>query len=168
MKRTKEYMVWIRIKGKCYNKKNRQYPSYGGRGIKVCSRWRNSFPNFLADVGFAPSKDHSLDRYPNNDGHYEPENFRWATVKEQSNNTRRNRFIKYKGKSKTIAGWAEYLNMNYDTLKDRLDSGWSATKTLTAPLQDKRDNLIPGRKFGAKGKRQLNSTTSLWLKKLNK
>lgn len=55
-------------------------------GITVCERWRDSFENFLADMGERPSKAHSIDRFPNRDGNYEPGNCRWATAIEQSRN----------------------------------------------------------------------------------
>ena len=82
---TKEYNAWCSMKYRCYNKNFEDYHRYGGRGIKVCERWLNSFENFLTDVGFAPSPDHSIDRI-DNDGHYEPGNVRWATKSEQASN----------------------------------------------------------------------------------
>tara|TARA_R110000868_G_scaffold13848_3_gene64357 strand:- start:8415 stop:8933 length:519 start_codon:yes stop_codon:yes gene_type:complete len=90
IKKTTEYISWFGMKQRCYNTNFRQYKDYGGRGIKVCERWKESFVNFLEDMGRKPSPQHSLDRI-NNDGNYEPSNCRWATRSEQQNNKRNNK-----------------------------------------------------------------------------
>lgn len=83
-----EYMIWKLMKQRCYWRAHRYFKDYGGRGIRVCARWRKSFANFLADVGHRPTPRHSLDRYPDNDGDYKPTNVRWATPKQQAANKR--------------------------------------------------------------------------------
>jgi hypothetical protein len=83
-----EYKTWAKIKQRCHNPKDANYFRYGARGIAMCPKWRNNFEAFFADVGLRPSPSHSLDRFPNNDGGYEPGNVRWATITEQANNKR--------------------------------------------------------------------------------
>ena len=87
-KPTCEWKSWDSLKQRCTNSNNKDYHNYGGRGIKVCKSWLNSYKLFLQDMGRKPSIKHSIDRI-NNDGNYEPSNCRWSTMKEQSNNTRR-------------------------------------------------------------------------------
>lgn len=86
--RTPEWRAWQNMKARCTNPKIKQWKDYGGRGISVCPEWGDSYEAFLAYVGRKPSPQHSLDRFPNNDGNYEPGNVRWATTKEQVNNRR--------------------------------------------------------------------------------
>lgn len=121
-RKTKEYSIWSSMKGRCFNKNNKSFPDYGGRGIKVCDRWRGSYGNFLHDMGRSPSPKHSIERIKNNEG-YSPENCRWATRTQQANNTRVNRFIEYKGQTKTLAEWCRELNLSYDLIERRLNKG---------------------------------------------
>ena len=79
------YRCWSMMMMRCHNSNFPSYIRYGGRGIIVCERWK-SFANFLADMGTRPSEKHSIDRWPNRVGNYEPGNCRWATMKEQCRN----------------------------------------------------------------------------------
>jgi hypothetical protein len=117
--RSREYECWARINARCYNPSVREYSRYGGRGIRVCDRWRKSFSNFLADMGARPSIHHSIDRI-NNDGHYEPSNCRWATFREQQNNRRSNHRITWRGTTKTITEWTRYFGLTGRILYKRL------------------------------------------------
>lgn len=95
-RQTPEYTAWSRMKDRCYNPNTERFKHYGGRGIKVCARWLESFENFFADMGLRPSSKHSLDRREV-DGDYEPNNCRWATVREQSRNKARTIYVERAG-----------------------------------------------------------------------
>ena len=127
-----EYSVWISMKGRCTNPRSDCYDRYGGRGIKVCDRWLNSFENFLADMGPRPSLAYSIDRIDNN-GNYEPGNCRWATMKAQGSNKRSNRLLEHNGLAMTISQWTAHLGFGRGLIPNRLKSGWSVERTLTEP-----------------------------------
>ena len=115
---TPTYKSWIGTKTRCYKPDDSHYKDYGGRGIRVCTRWKNSFENFLEDMGKRP-EGKTLDRI-DNDGNYTPDNCKWSTPKEQSRNQRTNKLITYQGETECLARWAEILNVNYETLRSRL------------------------------------------------
>ncbi len=128
-----EYLAWRNMRRRCSAEYVREFHNYGGRGIEVCERWQNDFQAFLDDVGIRPSKDHSLDRI-DNDGNYEPDNVRWATRKQQQRNTRANRLIEFDGRRMTIADWTDETGIAQDTIRGRLERGWSARDTLKTPV----------------------------------
>jgi len=117
---TKEYRAWKAMKARCYSPCNKKMGKYQAMNIQVCDRWLNSFENFMDDMGFSPSKDHSLDRIDPKKG-YTPENCRWATWKTQSSNRGDfNLIYEHKGKSMILKDWAKKLNIKYTTLYQRI------------------------------------------------
>lgn len=118
---TKTYQSWASMLARCTNPNAPQFCDYGGRGIKVCKRWY-LFSNFLADMGVRP-KNKTIDRI-NNDGDYELDNCRWATRKQQNNNSRHNRFVVVGGISKTVEDWSRVSGIEQSTLSHRLRLGW--------------------------------------------
>ena len=114
MTKTPTHRSWISMRRRCNEPTHDQYKYYGGAGIKVCERWQDSFENFLADMGERP-EGMTLDR-KDPKGDYEPSNCRWATQKEQMNNTTRS--VKFEGK--TLTEWSEELGVQYATLSYRL------------------------------------------------
>jgi hypothetical protein len=132
-----EYTAWTHMMGRCLNPQHIVYYNYGGRGIKVCDRWHD-FAAFLADVGKRPTPEHSLDRYPDNDGDYEPGNVRWATPKEQARNRRDTKMLTYKGETKSLCDFAEEYGIKRITLTIRLRRGWTVKQALTTPVASRR------------------------------
>ena len=129
-KRTPEYNAWRDMKIRCSNPNNKYYHCYGERGIKVCNRWRYSFPNFFNDMGKKPSPIHQLDRI-NNNRNYTPSNCRWTTPTKNSNNKRNNVFIEYMGERKTIAEWSRHLNIPFSRISYRHLKNFPVEKILS-------------------------------------
>lgn len=129
-----EHKVWRGMKDRCSNPKFSGYKNYGGRGIKVCERWLNSFENFYADMGPKPSPNLTIHRV-DNDGDYCKENCIWTTRKVQGRYKTNTLWIKHNGVRKALSAWAEDLGFSYSVLHARLQRGWSAEKTLITPLK---------------------------------
>ena len=114
---------------RCNNPNEKQYPNYGGRGIKFCF---NSFREFYEHIG-ERSENTTLERL-DNEGNYELGNVAWETAKEQARNTRSNINLTFDGKTQCMAAWAEEIGVHRRTLWYRLDKGWSVERALTTPL----------------------------------
>jgi hypothetical protein len=127
------YGRWQQMIIRCTDPRHERYADYGGRGIRVCDRWRESFENFRNDVGLPPSPDaYLLDRIDNN-GHYEPGNVRWATPTAQNRNRRSTKLYELHGEKRPLADWAERAGVDYVTVKRRLKYGWSLVEALGTP-----------------------------------
>lgn len=132
---TPEHQTWLSMRGRCTDHTFKNYPHYGGRGIKVCERWLNSFPSFLEDIGLRPSKNHSLNRVDNN-GNYEPGNCQWATNTEQQRNKNNNHLITINGKTKCLTEWCKEYGLRPGTARARIrDYGWPEVKAITTPAR---------------------------------
>lgn len=124
--------IWHAMNARCASPASTQYANYGGRGIRVCDRWRGSFEAFVADMGPRPSASHSIDRIDVN-GHYEPGNCRWATQAEQSRNKRDNRLVTAFGKTLCLAQWADETGVPASVIGHRISRDWSAEAAVTTP-----------------------------------
>lgn len=138
MSKTSVYRIWSGIIGRTCNPDDNSYSRYGGRGISVCERWKD-FENFYEDMGDRP-EGKSIDRI-DNDGDYCPENCRWATDKQQTNNSSRNFLITRNGETKTLAEWCggidgDYNGIPYSVIYYRIkDYGWSIERAFKEPVR---------------------------------
>lgn len=132
---TVEYRNWRGMLTRCYNRNNPAYPNYGGRGITVCDAWRQSFSQFLEDMGERPSSGASVDRM-DNDGPYSPQNCRWSTHLQQANNRRSNRIISVFGQTRTVMEWSRVTGISRRSIVARIDRfGWSPERAVSQPTQ---------------------------------
>lgn len=123
------YRVWSGLVKRCSSPYSKDWDRYGGRGISVCERWLR-FEGFYEDMGDAP-EGMTLDRIDNN-GNYEKSNCRWSTRQEQAANTRRTKYIEYRGESLILSGWARRLGMSTASFIYRLRN-WSIDDVMTRP-----------------------------------
>lgn len=122
--------IWQQMIRRCYSPRSSAYRKYGACGITVCPEWRKSLRTFHRDMGDPPSPQHTLDRYPDKHGNYEPGNCRWATRKQQARNSRINRNLTLNGKTYSVAEWAEKLGMPVNTIYSRWRLGLNPKEIL--------------------------------------
>ena len=118
------YRSYWAMMQRCYNENSSKFGTYGGVGISVAERWKESFQNFLADMGERPDGA-TIDRFPNQQGNYEPGNCRWATAEKQQQNIKSNRLITSGGRTMCASEWARALGVKPSVILYRINSGWS-------------------------------------------
>lgn len=127
-KKTLEYRTWQNIKTRCSNPQTDGYHRYGGRGISVCDRWKDSFENFLEDMGRCPIGK-TIERKDNDMG-YDPDNCKWASRKCQSRNKSNNHHVTFKGRAQIIAEWAEEIGVLQQSLRSYLNNGHTMEEAI--------------------------------------
>jgi hypothetical protein len=149
--RSPEYGIWSGIVKRCENNNTKSWHRYGGRGVRICRRWRKSFPAFLKDMGRRPSPAHSIDRFPNPDGDYRPGNCRWATSIQQGRNRSGQRMYEFRGHTGVASELAEIFGLKASVVQERLREGKSIGEALTCPPKKRRsdDQVSEERKIAA-------------------
>jgi hypothetical protein len=159
---TREHRIWKAIKTRCSNPNQPSYKNYGGRGITVHEKYVNDFMAFYNDIGPMPSNQHSVDRIDGNKG-YEPGNIRWATKREQANNTRNNHVVEYQGRKLTLAQWGDIAVVDARNIAARLKRGWEFGKAISTPMRKGRIGYqIPDEQLKEPTKRRVRS----WRRKM--
>jgi len=144
---TPAWHSWVSMRQRCHYPGDIAYKNYGARGIKVCSRWMNSFKNFYEDMGDRPEGT-SLERI-DNDADYSPENCKWATTPEQGANQRTNRLITHNGETLTMMQWSRRTGLSKHVISGRLKAGWPVDKTLETPAHGTRSQCKNSSKLTA-------------------
>lgn len=158
---TPEFLTWNSIVSRTTSPSCANWPRYGAIGVTIHPRWRNSFQAFLADVGRRPSDKHSIDRYPDPFGNYEPGNVRWATAKEQGRNRRNNHRLTINGETLCLSEWEERHGLPKRILSRRIKYGWPLESLFLPPsrsnnisrnaAQSKSESMEPTTTTTAKG-----------------
>ena len=140
MSKTRLYRIWSLIKDRCENENNPAYQRYGGKGVKLCDEWHSPSTFFEWALNHGYQEDLTIDRIDSN-GDYCPENCRWADLITQGNNTCKNRFITFNGKTQTLAQWCREYGMPYKTVHCRINRyGWDLRKALETPIDTRKRN----------------------------
>lgn len=138
-KRTSEMNSWRAMIQRCTNEDNEDYYNYGGRGIKVCDRWLNSFENFISDMGLKPNNTYSIDRIDVNDD-YKPTNCKWSSCKEQSFSRRNTIKLTYNNMTLNLLEWSNITGISCSVLRQRIYNGWDVERIVTEPVRKKNEN----------------------------
>lgn len=129
------YSIWKTMRTRCRNPKRKDYDHYGGRGIRVCSRW-NSFVAFVRDMGPRPSPKHEIDRIDGN-GDYCPDNCRWSTRREQLQHFSRSHYLTIGGEQLSISGWSRRSGIATNLIGERMRRGWLPQDAVFTPPLNK-------------------------------
>jgi hypothetical protein len=132
---TPTYVSYIEMLKRCYDSSVIRFPRYGGRGIKVCDKWRSSFVSFLEDMGVRPTKGHSLDRL-DNDSDYGPDNCRWATYEEQSQNKSTTVYITAFGETKPVSKWSDETGVPAPIIRQRIWRDKLTPEQALSPMRE--------------------------------
>lgn len=141
MSYSKEFVSWTKAKDRCFNSKHPAFHKYGGSGITMCDKWKNSFEEFYSELGLCP-RGHTIDRIDNNKG-YEPGNCRWASKKTQSQNSVWPRVVTIAGVSKNISEWAAVYGISNSVIYNRLNKlMWPIEQAVTTPPRKLRKRVL--------------------------
>lgn len=135
---SREYKVWAAMKDRCGNPDNKHYARYGGRGLRVCDEWIDSFETFILDMG-PRGAGMSIERIDNSLGYF-ASNCRWATRKEQQNNRECNRVLSVNGEKRTLKQWSEAMGICHETIRGRLRRGWPVERAVSQPANPRHRN----------------------------
>lgn len=128
---TRLYKIWFDMKRRCYNKNRKAYKYYGEKGIKVCDEWLNdffSFYNWAIKNGYSDNL--TIERIDYNKN-YCPENCKWITQAEQTQNTTHNHLITFNNKTMSITQWSKEIGVACKTIRSRLKKGWKIENVLS-------------------------------------
>lgn len=137
------YGSWRAMKRRCLELTNDNYKYYGGRGIKVCPQWIESFPQFIHDMGKRPSAEYTLERLDNN-GDYVPENVVWALALDQNRNKSTTKYLTMEGETRTVGEWSSITGISQHRIYCRLRSGWTINDVLSVPIIRGRTSVSRG------------------------
>lgn len=133
LRRTPEYGIWSGMKTRTTNLKCPEYSYYGGQGVRVCDEWIDDFAAFYNYVGPRPTSKHSIDRYPDPNGNYEPGNVRWATKVEQMLNRRNAAFLTVENETHRLSEWAAIRGIGLNTIYRRKKRGLQGADLIGPP-----------------------------------
>lgn len=136
--KTPLYKVWNSMRQRCENPNVKTYRLYGAEGKTVCEEWQTFEGFYLWAIKTGYQDGLTIERKDSTKG-YSPENCKWATKKEQANNTRRNHYMTYHGKTQTLTQWSEELHIPIATIYWRLNRGWNTEKILSTPVKSRGD-----------------------------
>lgn len=141
MSHTPLYQKWASIKRRCYTPSVKSYKDYGGRGIKMCEEWKNSFESFMQWALQSGYSDGLTIERKDNNGNYCPENCMWIPFNEQQKNRRMCQFISYKGETKTLTDWCKTFNIPYKRVHNRIHNlGWSFERAISEQTHTEKRN----------------------------